>query len=165
METKATKENGLYSIMVLYDMHSLFFTNVIEGISDNDAQQRLNTKANHIAWITGSLVHERYELANALGVEMKQTSNELFKDHKGIQDDINYPSLAEFKKDWGNITPVLRKTLINLTDEQLDRPFEMPGETMTFFDLIAYLTHREAYCIGQIGLWRRLLGYEPMKYQ
>jgi hypothetical protein len=40
----------------------------------------------------------------------------------------------------------------------------MPGEKMSFYDLIAYITHREAYCIGQIGLWRRLLGYEPMKF-
>jgi len=41
----------------------------------------------------------------------------------------------------------------------------MPGETMNFYDLISFLTYREANCIGQIALWRRILGYEAMKYQ
>jgi hypothetical protein len=40
----------------------------------------------------------------------------------------------------------------------------MPGESMTHFDLIAFIIYREANCIGQIALWRRLLGYEAMKY-
>ena len=146
-------------------MHTAYFTNVLDGISDKDAHSRLNTKANHIAWLTGSLVHERYELANALGIGLKQTSNELFKDHKGIQDNVKYPSLSEFKEDWETIAPVLRNALVKLSDEQLDKPFEMPGEVMTYFDLIAFIIYRESNCIGQIALWRRLLGYEAMKYQ
>jgi hypothetical protein len=140
---------------------------VIEGISDHDAQNRLNTKANHVAWITGSLVHERYEMANAAGVELKQTSNELFQGHKGIQDNKVYPRLSEFKKDWERITPLLRKALFKLSEEELNSadPYGMPGDDLTFFDAITFLIDRESYCIGQIGLYRRLLGYEPMKYQ
>ena len=163
METK-TVSNRMYSLMVLYDMHTDFFAKVIDGIKDEDAINRLNTKANHIAWLTGSLVHERYELANELGIEQKQTADELFKDHKGIQDDTAYPSLASFKKDWEAISPLLREALITITDERLDKPVEMPGEKMRFYDLVAFMMYREANCIGQIALWRRLLGYEAMKY-
>lgn len=155
----------MYSLIVLYDMHTAFFANVLEDISDNDAHNRLDTKANHIAWLTGSLVQERYELANALGVGRKPAAHELFKDHKGIQDGITYPSLATFKKDWGSISPDLRDALVNVSDGKLDSSFEMmPGETMTYFDLIAFMTYREANCIGQIALYRRLLGYDAMKY-
>jgi len=35
---------------------------------------------------------------------------------------------------------------------------------MPYFDLIAFMTYREANLIGQIILWRRLLGYEGIKY-
>jgi hypothetical protein len=140
---------------------------VIEGISDKDAQDRLNTKANHVAWITGSLVHERYELANAAGIELKQTSNEIFAGHKAIQDNIIYPSLAEFRGDWERITPVLRRALLQLSSDELNSvdPYGMPGDDLTFFDAITFLIDRESYCIGQVGLYRRLLGYEAMKYQ
>jgi hypothetical protein len=163
METK-TSSNRMYSLVVLYDMHTKFFLSVTDGISDSDAHNRLNTKANHIAWLTGSLVQERYEMAKVLGNDRKQAAHELFKDNKGIQDGITYPPLAEFKKDWQAISPALREALVNLSDEKLDSQFEMEGFKMSHFDLIAFIIYREANCIGQIALWRRLLGYEAMKY-
>jgi hypothetical protein len=168
METK-TVSNRMYALIVMYDMHTKFFSKVIEGISDKDAHNRLNTKANHIAWLSGSLVQERYELAKAIGIDPgsysdKQSAHELFKDHKGIQDNITYPSLGEFKNDWDKITPELRNALINVNDEKLDSQFKMPEFTMPFFDLVAFIIYREANCIGQIALWRRLLGYDAMKY-
>lgn len=163
METK-TISNRMFSLTVLYDMHTTFFSSVLDGISDKDAHNRLNTKANHIAWLTGSLVEQRYDIAKALGIDRQHAAHELFKDNKGIQDNITYPSLTEFKKDWETITPLLRDAFLNVTDEKLDSPFEMPGMKMTHFDLITFCTYREANVIGQIALWRRLLGYEPMKY-
>lgn len=143
METK-TVSNRMYSLIILYDMHTGFFAKVIEGITDEGAHNRLNTKANHIAWLVGSLVHERYEIAKELGIEQKQTDDELFKDHKGIQDDTTYPTLDSFKKDWETISPLLREALINVTDERLDKPFDMPGEKMSFYDLLAFMMYREA---------------------
>lgn len=167
MEIKPVS-NRMYSLVVLYDMHTDFLARAIDGISDKDAQNRLNTKANHAAWITGSITQERFELANLLGVsgKLKQSADELFNNHKGIQDGVTYPSLADFKKDWDKISPLLRDAFINVTDEKLDSIFEMPGENfkMSFFELFTFMTYREANCIGQIALWRRLLGLEAMKY-
>jgi hypothetical protein len=164
MEIK-TASDRMNSLIVLYDMHTKFFFSVTDGISDKDAHNRLNTKANHIAWLCGSLVQERFELGKILSIDQKQAADEMFKDHKGIQDIITYPSLTEFKKDWERITPLLRNALVNISDGKLDSSFEMmPGESMTHFELIAFIIYREANCIGQIALWRRLLGYEAMKY-
>ncbi|WP_235969762.1 hypothetical protein [Pedobacter planticolens] len=100
MEIKPVS-NRMFALIVLYDMHTTYFGNAIDGISDKDAHQRLDTKANHIAWISGSLVEGRYELANLLGLDLKQTAHELFADHKGIQDNETYPALADFKKRLG----------------------------------------------------------------
>ena len=164
MKTK-TVSNRMYSLIVLYDMHTQYFLKAIGGISDKDAHNRMNTKANHVAWLTGSLVQERYEMADLLGsTKLQQSAHELFKDHKGIQDNVTYPPLAEFKKDWETISPILRDALVNVSDEKLDSQFEMPEMAMPYFDLIAFITYREANCIGQIALWRRLLGYEAIKY-
>ena len=160
-----TNSNRIFSLVVLYDMHTTFFFSALDGISDNDAHNRLNTKANHIAWLTGSLVQQRHEIATSLGADRKQAAHELFRDNKGIQDNVTYPSLAEFKKDWESITPVLKEALVNVSDEKLDELFEMmPEMRMTHFDLITFILYREANIIGQIALWRRLLGYEAMKY-
>ncbi len=165
MEKINVKDSRMSSLIVLYDMHTSFFANVIVDISDGDAHSRLDTKANHVAWLTGSLVEQRYEIANMLGSDAKQAAHELFKDNKSIQDNIKYPSLSEFKKDWETMSPLLRESLINISSEKLDESFEMmPGMKMTYYDLVTFIIYREANIIGQIALWRRLFGYDAMKY-
>jgi hypothetical protein len=159
------KSSKLYAIISLYDLQTTFFRNVLDEISDDDTHNRLNTRANHIAWLAGSLVEQRYELARELGLDQHQTSSELFKDNKGIQEGVKYPSLNVFRKDWETITPVLKEALINLTDEQLDKRIQMgPDMAFPLYDLITFISYREANVIGQIALWRRLLNYPAMKY-
>ena len=166
METKTLTDSRLQSLLAQYDMHTTYFNNVLEGISDEDAHQRLQTKANHIAWIAGSLVQERFELANTFGIEGHQQANSLFENYQGIKDQETYPPLSQYKEDWENISLPLKDALHDATREKLDTFFEMmPGQNMTYYDLVVFMMHREAYLIGQIGLWRRLLGYEAMKYQ
>src|SRR5882762_4664466 len=100
METTIAKKTSTDALISLYDFHTKLFHNVLVNISDNDANNRLDTKANHIAWIAGSLVQGRYALANILGINKTQTSNELFENFKGIQENVTYPPLEEFRTDW-----------------------------------------------------------------
>ena len=155
----------LYSFLMLYDMQTTFFISVLDGVSDEDTHNRLNTQANHIAWLAGSILEQRFEIANELGIDEHQEAYELFKDHKGIQKDATYPHLEVYKEDWEKITPILRNALAEATEDQLNKEIEMaPGQKMTFYDLLGFFIYREANIIGQLALWRRLLGYEAMKY-
>lgn len=164
METK-TVSSKMHSLVILYDMHTDFFIRALDGISDEDAHSRLNTKANHVAWLTGSLVQQRYEMAKSFGINQQQSADELFRDYKGIQDGVKYPALEIFKKDWTNISPLLREALVNATEEKLASMVEMPGMKYSLYEFLNFLIYREANCIGQIALWRRLLGYEALKYE
>lgn len=161
----APTSSRMFSLLVLYDMQTLFFERALEKISDEDAHKRLDTKANHIAWLAGSLVQQRYDIANLLGYAEKQEAESLFKEGKGIQDNVAYPPLSQFLKDWQKISPILNELLSKITDEKLDEKFEMmPGMTMSYYELITFVSYREANCIGQIALWRRLLGYDALRY-
>lgn len=166
MDTIISKKDSLQTLLVLFDYHTKLFHNALADISDQDAQNRLNTKANHISWIAGSLVQQSYVLANAAGIEKKQSADELFAEWKGIQDNVPYPGPAAYKKDWDAIRAPLRDALAAMSDEQLEGPdpFKMPGGNYTFFDSLTFCIDRESYCIGQIGLFRRLLGYDAMKF-
>ncbi len=163
MEVK-TKSTRMHGLVVLFDLHTTFFHSALAGISDEDAAKRLNTNANHIGWLAGSLVQERYELAAMFGKELKSQAHELFKDHKGIQADVKYPSLASYEADWDKISPILREELINASDEQLDKILTFPGMSFPIYEMVSFNMYREANCIGQIALWRRLLNYEGIKY-
>jgi hypothetical protein len=165
MEPTPTEDNRLISIVGLFDLQTPLFNSVLDGISDKDAHNRLGTKANHIAWLAGSLTEQRYELANLLtGSSLQQSAHSLFAHNAGIKDGLEYPSLEQFKQDWKTITPIAREGLVNATAEKLDSIFKMPEMQFPYYELIKFTIYREANCIGQIALWRRLLGYEPMKY-
>ncbi|MGF1924412.1 MAG: DinB family protein [Bacteroidia bacterium] len=154
----------LYALIDLFDLHTPFFGQALDGITDKDATNRLGTKANHIAWLAGSLVQERYELANLLGSDLISKAHDLFKNHKGIQEDTVYPTLASFKADWNEISPLLKAHLLKATDKQLDEVLEFPDMSFPLYEMISFQMYREANCIGQIALWRRLLNYDAMKY-
>jgi hypothetical protein len=163
MEIK-TVSARMYGLIVLYDLHTDYFKRAIVGISAEDSHQRLDTKANHIAWLAGSLVQERFELAKIFGKEIKSASNDLFADHKGIQPDVTYPSLESYQADWDKISPILREALLSATDQELDKVLEFPGWSFPVYEMVSFDMYREANCIGQIALWRRLLNYEPINY-
>ncbi|MES2688939.1 MAG: DinB family protein [Bacteroidota bacterium] len=163
METK-TASRRTEGLLTLFDMQTTFFTRAIEGISEKDTYNRLNTEANHIAWLTGSLVHQRYLMATEANPQLKQHGEELFKDNKGIQADTTYPTSAEFLKDWETISPVARQVLMDVTDEKLDSEIDMGFMKMTYYEMLSFTIYREASIIGQLALWRRLLGYPALRY-
>ena len=168
METTTASVKSLDGLIQLYDLHSGFFRNVLAGVSDEDAHNRLGTGANHFAWIAGSLVAMRFDLAKVMGKEPVQTAGELFRDMQGgIKDGATYPQLTEYLNDWETVTPILKELLQNLSPADLDgpEPFGMPGKDLKLSDAILFCIHREAYMIGQLGLLRRQLGYDTMKYE
>lgn len=166
MNTK-TKSSRISPLLFLYDLHTQLFPNVITDITGEDAHKRLDTKANHIAWIAGSLVQQRVDMVNDLGGNARQEAGELFSNFQGIKDDIKYPELETYNKDWQIVSVKARELLTEITDEKLESIYKIPDMhemDMPFFDMIGYSIHRESYLIGQIGLWRRLLDYPAMKY-
>lgn len=163
METK-TSSIRIQGLLTLFDMHTNFFARAIDGISEEDMYHRLNTKANHMAWITGALVQQRFSMTTETNPGLKQTGEDLFKDNKGIQDDAKYPSKSEYLSDWKEITPIAREALVKIDDEKLDSEIDMGFMKMSYYELISFTIYREASMIGQLALWRRLLGYPGLKY-
>ncbi len=160
-KTASTRTEGL---VALFDLHTRLFERALEGMSDDDMYNRLNTKANHMAWLAGSAVAQRFMMATDVDPNLKQKGEELFKDNKGIQEGVKYPTVAEYLADWKKVTPAARQALIELDDKKLDSDFEMGGMKMKWYDLVTFTKFREASIIGQLALWRRLLDYPGMKY-
>ncbi|MCX2454278.1 DinB family protein [Pedobacter sp. PLR] len=159
--TVSTRVQGLLS---LFDLQTTFFAKAIVGISEEDMYNRLNTEANHMAWLAGSLVGQRFWMTAETNPGLKQAGYELFKDHKGIQEGAKYPTNEEYLKDWEMISPIAREALVDIDDEKLDSIIDMGFMKMTYFEMITFTIYREASIIGQLALWRRLLGYPGLKY-
>lgn len=161
IQTTSTRTQAL---LTLFDWQTDFFKKAIDGISEDDMHNRLQTQANHPAWLIGSLVYQRFQMAAEMKHDVKQTRADLFEGHKGIQEGEGYPSVAEYINDWDKITPIAREALVKIDDEKLDSLFDMGGMKMPYYELICFTIYREASIIGQLALWRRLLGYPAIKY-
>ncbi len=160
-KTASTRTEGL---LALFDLHTGFLSRALDGISEQDMYRRLDTKANHMAWLTGALVAQRYMMVSETHPEMKQTNAELFENNKGINENANYPTIDTYLRDWNKVTPFAREALIALDDKKLDSELDMGFMKMTWHDTVSFTIYREASMIGQLALWRRLLDYPAMKY-
>ncbi|WP_316820321.1 DinB family protein [Pedobacter gandavensis] len=159
--TVSSRTQGL---LALFDLQTNFFAKAIVGVSEEDMYNRLNTEANHMAWLAGSLVGQRFWMTSETKPGLLQTGYELFKDHKGIQEGAKYPTKDEYLKDWDMISPIAREALLSIDDEKLDSEIDMGFMKMTYYEMITFTIYREASIIGQLALWRRLLGYPGLKY-
>lgn len=160
-KTASTRTEGL---LALFDMQTDFLKRALVGMSEEDMHNRLNTQANHPAWLAGALVAQRYLMASEIRPDLKQTGAELFGMGTGIKDGVKYPTNDEYLKDWETITPFAREGLMKIDDAKLDSTLDMGGMKMPWMEMITFTLYREASIIGQLALWRRLLGHPAMKY-
>lgn len=161
VETSSVRTAGLLS---LFDLHTMYYVRALDGISDQDAHNRLNTEANHMAWLAGSAIYGRIQMTSETHPGQQMSGHELFQDMRGIQAQATYPTLGEYRRDWERITPLARQALIGLDDAKLDSEMDMGFMKMSYYELLVFTIYREANLIGQLALWRRLLGYPALKY-
>ena len=162
------KSKKLDIIIPAFRGHSQNFLLVLEGISEEDAKKRIEGKTNHVVWMAGNFLDMRYALGNVLGLDEKNPQGELFFQGKALDENFVYPTLEELKESFHNISPLVYQKLLEISDEELDKAFPM-GMNIDFFpenvlNFVGMCIGREDYLCGQIGLMRRILGYEGMKY-
>ncbi|OCA74323.1 DinB family protein [Chryseobacterium arthrosphaerae] len=166
MDTPKSKKIEL--VIPAYRMHSQSFLNVLDGISEEDALKRVENKTNHIVWMAGNFINMRYGLGAVLGLPVQDPYNDLFFQGKALDESFNYPSLADLKKNFHEISSRVYQKLFDITDEELDEIFEIgmniPFIKETKLNFVGMCIGREDYLCGQIGLMRRILDYPGMKY-
>ncbi|MDB5051303.1 MAG: hypothetical protein JWO30_4374 [Fibrobacteres bacterium] len=104
-------------------------------------------------------------LANVLGIQVQEPFPNLYQNGKGMDTSAKYPSMKELTKDWNSISETVITALNAISDEALDKKGPQPVPTGdTLGDFVSFIIHHEAYTLGQLGIFRRFHGMEPMKY-
>ncbi|WP_144282926.1 DinB family protein [Chryseobacterium echinoideorum] len=163
-----SKSPKLNIIIPAFRGHSQNFLMVLNGISEEDALKRVEGKTNHIIWMAGNFLDMRYAMGSVLGLNEEFEFKDLFFQGKALDENVDYPTLEQLKSSFHKISPLVYKKLLEVPDEDLDKAFPM-GMNIDFFpetilSFIGMCIGREDYLCGQIGLMRRILGYEGMKY-
>lgn len=153
-------------LVSLFNLQSRLFNNTLEGIPGDKESRRPGDANNHAQWLAGHLVSTRYFIGSLIGLREEEPHPEFFAQGKGIDDTLTYPTLEQSKKDWKVITEKIGKRLSEVSDEDLSKeaPFPNPTGDNSVGGMLDFLTHHEAYHIGQLGYLRKYLGNEAMKY-
>ena len=72
------------------------------------------------------------------------------------------------KKQWHKISPVVYQKLLSIDDAQLAQPYEfgmnIPYVEENKLNMVGMCLDRESYLFGQLGLMRKVLDYEGVRY-
>lgn len=149
-----------------FDLHTTLFNNVLSEITNENADKRLNTQVNHLKWLAGHVTNVRLGLLKMVGLPEDNSLEEFFAHGSKINDSINYPSLETIVAKWNEVTSKIENALSSVPEAILasDSPVNVPFGDKTTKGFLAFLMHHEAYHIGQMGILRKYLGNEAMKY-
>lgn len=149
-----------------FDLQTRLFNNVLDGISDAEANHRFGDSVNPMKWIAGHLTSMRFGLGRLAQLDEQDPYHELFSHGKSYREDADYPPIETIRNNWNRISDRLSAGLRQLPDDALagPAPANVPIADDTLGGMLAFLMHHEAYHLGQLSLYRRLHGKPAMKY-
>src|SRR5260221_2614544 len=143
--------SSISAVISQFNMQVRLYNNVLEGIKSTDSSKQVSDNLNHISWLAGHLAHSRFSVGTFLGLKDKSPYDEFYKDFKPIDPKLKYPSLEESRAVFTEITGKIMPAFDAVTEEHLSSPipFEIPIGDSTVRGFLAFLSHHEAYHIGQ----------------
>jgi hypothetical protein len=157
-----------------FDLHNILYNNVIADISNDESNKCVADPMNSVKWLAGHLLWAQHNLANIGRVKLELPWRDHFHTKQGgSPEDFNapkseLPTLQQVKDKWNEFAPLIRAGLENLPDEALNTVIEVKHPIAPFDNTLgglwAFINHHQAYTIGQIGILRRGLDKEAMKY-
>lgn len=147
-------------------MNERLFLSTLQGVTEEQAKERIAGHVNPIIWIATHTVWARYNALMFLGAPANNPYNDLFENFKAYDASLKYPTLSEIKDEWKKVSNLLKDALKNVSEEHLaaDSPLKSPIGDFTNAGTVAFLAQHESYDIGQLGLLKKFFTKEAMSY-
>ena len=157
---------SINQLQVIFGLNDRLFINALQGISEEQAKERIIGHVNPVNWIAAHTAWARYNTLMFLGAPSTNPYNDLFENFRAYDSSLNYPTIAEIKDEWKKVSALLKDALSSVSEEHLakDAPIKNPSGDSTNGGTIAFLAQHESYDIGQLGLLKKFFTKEAMSY-
>lgn len=151
---------------LIFGMNDRLFLNALEGVSNDQAKERISTHNNPIIWIATHTVWARYNILMLLGKPAGNPYEGMFENFKPYDTATNYPTVASVKEEWNKVSSLLKEALQAVGEEHLsaDTPIKSPIGDYTIGGTVAFLAQHESYDIGQLAFLKKYFTKEAMSY-
>jgi uncharacterized damage-inducible protein DinB len=153
-------------LAAILDLNTDLLLNCLEGVSESEAQRRLQGGGNSPAFLIAHLTDTRHFMATRLKRPLANPLTSLLADARGIDDIRGWPPLDDLQAAWRAISDHLATVLPALTAEELSEPnvHRFPMGDSSRLGFIAFLTQHDSYHVGQAAFLRRQIGKSAMAY-
>ena len=157
---------ALAPLAAILDLNTDLLLNCLDGLSEAEAQHRLQGGGNSLAFLIAHLTDTRHFMATRLKRPLANPLTPLLADARSIDDIRDWPPIDELRSAWRAISDHLAAVLPSLTHEELGEPnvHRFPMGDSTRLGLIAFLTQHDSYHVGQAAFLRRQIGKPAMVY-
>jgi uncharacterized damage-inducible protein DinB len=153
-------------LAMLYQLNTDLLINCLDGLSDDEAQTRLEAGGNSIAFLASHLADSRHFLVSRLEHPLTNPLARYLADVRSIEEIRQWPSVDEIRSAWLGVSAHLQTVLSHLSEAQLSKAniHRFPVEDTSRLGMIAFMVQHDSYHLGQVAFLRRQLGKPPMSY-
>jgi uncharacterized damage-inducible protein DinB len=153
-------------LAAILDLNTDLLLNCLDGLSEAEAQHRLQGGGNSLAFLIAHLADTRHFMATRLKRPLANPLTPLLADARSIDDIRGWPPLDDLRAAWRAIGDHLATVLPSLTAEELSEPnvHRFPLGDTTRLGMIAFLAQHDSYHVGQAAFLRRQIGKAAMAY-
>jgi len=158
--------NSINHLENILNLNDRLFINALDGVTDEQAKERLSGHNNPLNWIAAHTVDTRYFALMLLSKPAQTPYKGLFENFKAFDPAIEYPTLENIRNEWNKVSGLLKDAIKTASDEQLnaETPVKSPIGVFTNAGTIAFLVQHESYDIGQMALLKKYFTKEAMSY-
>jgi len=150
----------------ILNMNTRLFLSALDGVSEEQAKERISDHNNPLSWLAAHTVWARYNTLAMLGKPAANPYDGLFEGFKPFDAATDYGSLAKAKTEWNKASELLKEALASVTEEHLaaDCPLKSPIGDFSFGGTVTFLAQHESYDIGQIAYLKKYHTKAAMSY-
>jgi len=153
-------------LAALFDLNTDLLLNCLDGLTDSEAQRRLEAGGNSVTFLAAHLTDTRHYLVARLGHPLPNPLARYLADVRSIDEIRELPPLEEIRPAWQAVSSHLATVLAELSPSEMAEAnvHRFPLADTTRLGMIAFLAQHDSYHLGQIAFIRRQLGKPPMSY-
>ena len=154
-------EVDLVNISRIYKANTDIINKSIAEVSDNDWLRTPGNDSNHLLWLLGHVIVHRAYVLKTLGVDWSSSWSPMFARGAERVADTEYPSVADMRAAWDEVSQQLRQALKQPTAELLAQPTPegLPSFDNKVSGTLAFFAFHDAYHTGQLAFLHKWLGY------
>jgi len=157
-------DSRMQPVMGILELNAALFRKALEGVDQASSERRPNDHTNSLAFIACHALDARFYLMKLAGHERTNPWQALFDAATDISTMKEFPPLYEVLAEWDELHEATLEVLAEMTPAEFDAESDarFPTDDRSILGGIAFLAFHEAYHVGQMGLVRKYLGFDPV---